>query len=54
MLSEPVPDGEADGAFRFAMARDVRTVKENERLQVRPTCINCVVLFAVTALLQGP
>jgi len=54
MLSEPVPDGDGDGAFRLTMARDVCTVKHNERRQVKFRCINCMVLFAVNRLFQGP
>ena len=57
MLSDSMPDGEGDGNFRLVMARDVSTVKDNERLQVTFRCFkrfNCVVLFAVNCLLQGP
>lgn len=57
ILSDPEPDGDGDGAFRLAVARDVSTVNDNERLQVTFRCfkrINCVVLFAVNLLLQGP
>jgi hypothetical protein len=53
MMSEPVPDGEGEGAFRFAItARDI-TAKQNVCLTVTAKCINCVVLFTVDRL-QGP
>jgi hypothetical protein len=54
MLSDPEPDGEAEGALRFAMARDVRTVNDRKRFAVKLPCINCVVLFAANRLFQGP
>jgi len=46
--SEPDGDGEGDGALRFAIARDVKIVNDKERFAMKLTCVNCVVLFAVT------
>jgi hypothetical protein len=53
MLSESVPDGDGEGAFRLAiMARDL-TAKQNKRFTAKSRCMKCVVMFAVD-LSQGP